>query len=236
MKIGPIAAAATLVALTSSLVSPASADVLTITYAGSFVSGADVAGVFGTPGTNLLGDTYRLVDTFDTADGVLFDNGISTSLTGIGAGSAVLTIAGLGTLSVGGNSSVLDGNNVASLTNQVVVDLFPTGDPGVVLQNTISAFAGGTSIPESIFTPFSLDAAQLAAGGSAVSFEFDVVDENYPPSATATIWGDANVTAFSVTNSDVSGVPEPATWAMMLIGFGMVGMRLKRSARAAPSA
>jgi hypothetical protein len=35
--------------------------------------------------------------------------------------------------------------------------------------------------------------------------------------------------AFEVDNLSVAnGVPEPATWAMMLIGFGLVGLQLRR--------
>jgi hypothetical protein len=37
----------------------------------------------------------------------------------------------------------------------------------------------------------------------------------------------------SIPGTGVSSVPEPATWAMMLIGFGLVGFRLRRSARSA---
>lgn len=40
------------------------------------------------------------------------------------------------------------------------------------------------------------------------------------------------VAGFSVTYhfiSDAAGVPEPATWAMMLIGFGMIGGALRRA-------
>jgi hypothetical protein len=32
-------------------------------------------------------------------------------------------------------------------------------------------------------------------------------------------------------NFDVAGVPEPATWAMMLVGFGGIGMALRRKRR-----
>lgn len=38
--------------------------------------------------------------------------------------------------------------------------------------------------------------------------------------------------AFEVDSLNVSGVPEPATWAMMIGGFGLVGMAMRRRSRA----
>ena len=35
----------------------------------------------------------------------------------------------------------------------------------------------------------------------------------------------------SIDLASVGGVPEPATWAMMLLGFGGIGMALRRSRR-----
>jgi hypothetical protein len=32
-------------------------------------------------------------------------------------------------------------------------------------------------------------------------------------------------------NFDVAGVPEPATWAMVLVAFGGIGMALRRKQR-----
>lgn len=46
-----------------------------------------------------------------------------------------------------------------------------------------------------------------------------------------TSYGDNPSTAFAVTldrAGDVGGVPEPATWAMMMLGFGGVGYMLRR--------
>jgi hypothetical protein len=39
--------------------------------------------------------------------------------------------------------------------------------------------------------------------------------------------------AFEIDNLRVSGVPEPATWAMMLLGFGGIGLAMRRRRRPA---
>jgi PEP-CTERM motif len=38
----------------------------------------------------------------------------------------------------------------------------------------------------------------------------------------------SDINAFEIDNIAVRGVPEPATWAMMLLGFGAVGFALRR--------
>lgn len=50
--------------------------------------------------------------------------------------------------------------------------------------------------------------------------------------------GEANglrITATNVTPGNVGAVPEPATWAMMMVGFGMIGFGLRRRAKVATS-
>jgi hypothetical protein len=41
--------------------------------------------------------------------------------------------------------------------------------------------------------------------------------------------GGSSVTAFAQIGTGVPGVPEPATWAMMLLGFGAIGFHMRRS-------
>jgi hypothetical protein len=53
-----------------SIVSPVSADMVTVTYIGTVQGGFDQLGVFGTPNTSLTGDPYTLVYTFNTAIGL----------------------------------------------------------------------------------------------------------------------------------------------------------------------
>lgn len=41
---------------------------------------------------------------------------------------------------------------------------------------------------------------------------------------------DLNFRTFTLTDA-IAAVPEPATWAMMLIGFGMIGFSMRRARR-----
>ena len=47
---------------------------------------------------------------------------------------------------------------------------------------------------------------------------------------------DASQFSFAGLWTDAGGVPEPATWAMMLVGFGMIGMTTRRQRRGAVAA
>ncbi len=67
-------------------------------------------------------------------------------------------------------------------------------------------FFGVTS--DTAFTSFTLSAGAIAPAGTSPSIVFDNIR-----------FGSANVSA---------AVPEPATWAMMLVGFGMVGAAVRR--------
>ncbi len=50
--------------------------------------------------------------------------------------------------------------------------------------------------------------------------------------ASVSFTNDPAVDAFEVANFSVSAVPEPATWALMLVGFGMVGATARYRRRA----
>lgn len=84
-----------------------------------------------------------------------------------------------------------------------------------------SSFGGGLEGKEGLSTVFNLFGPQLFTGPLDAptfltgSFDLNSQSPGGPPAGTLTI-------------SSVSGVPEPATWAMMLIGFGAVGISMRR--------
>ncbi len=64
----------------------------------------------------------------------------------------------------------------------------------------------------------------INAGASATPLTFGVLDGNYTDNG-----GQYRITAYQLVAGVVSGaVPEPATWAMMLTGFGLVGAGMRR--------
>jgi hypothetical protein len=78
------------------------------------------------------------------------------------------------------------------------------------------------------FTP-SNPADWIATGSWSVSsgkVEFDIVDNHLFGADFALSW--AITCANDIIQGQVSGVPEPATWAMIICGFGLVGGAMRR--------
>lgn len=94
------------------------------------------------------------------------------------------------------------------------------------------------------YNPFGLGNDNANANGSAQnSFRFNWVPGLFTPSVDSTYRVDLGVTGFAGGNRQLSvfavlgngaqgAVPEPSTWAMLILGFGLVGgaMRRRRTA------
>jgi hypothetical protein len=97
------------------------------------------------------------------------------------------------------------GNNTDVVTVDIGAVALAAGNYDVFFSNPnnlgITGYAGG-------------------AGGQIAEY----VDAASPATGDSYYYLGGNDTGISISGS----VPEPATWAMMLIGFGMVGVRLKR--------
>ncbi|MBS0504031.1 MAG: PEP-CTERM sorting domain-containing protein [Proteobacteria bacterium] len=116
--------------------------------------------------------------------------------------------------------------------------LSPTGivapgfDDNPALVNLVFTYVGpdfrNTGGP---FTPLDFDGlgARSAFDGRAQDAFFALTTKNNPDGQP----GGSNTPVFTLGNVTVpSAVPEPATWAMMLGGFGVAGMALRRRERA----
>jgi hypothetical protein len=95
------------------------------------------------------------------------------------------------------------------------------------LLDTTSFIAQNSENP--IFGDFPLAAFYDENAPDVYRFTIDVKDGAGQILDTNTVWANASGVSF------MPGVPEPATWAMMLIGFGAIGctMRAKRKRVAA---
>lgn len=201
------------------LAGQASAGVVAINLTGTVLDGKDWTGAFGyAPGTSLTNDPFTAVVHVDTSLGATTGSATATTVTG-GPGAGTL-------------SPVLD----ASFTINGVTHSFDTSWSGTVSTSS-GLYGSGLSIisldpanygvtlymngpastfPNAVAPPLSLDLTQAGFGSSGSRFSLD----NEPS---------VSLTLTSVTEtSAVAAVPEPATWAMLVLGVAMVGFAARR--------
>jgi hypothetical protein len=200
------------------IVSPASADMVTVTITGTVHDGYDQLGVFGTPNTSLTGDAYTAVYYFNTAVG--YDGGRPGELLYGGTGTATFqpspALGALLTISshsegdddVTSHSVFIDGGYAGEIA--IDADLIYEANDGFSRIRTFLTPAPGAIFPRSINANFTQTFApgEYEAGAS--------MNIGNPFLATATL----DVT--TVTMSDPSAVSVPGPIA----GAGLPGLIL----------
>lgn len=191
---------------------PASADVITVTFTG-IANGIDTLRYFGNS-PYVVNANYVSTYTFDTSLGTPYDPtgryevyggalyGTTTPVI-----SASLTINGM-TYSVPVNSSgYLEFDNPTSSSGGFRVDggVFTDSSGNYRLDNTIYSTSSSAPFLTSLNTSFSYSFQP----GDGEGGEFTVASEMI------------TLSPLSVTVTDA--VPEPSTWAMMILGFAGIG-------------
>jgi hypothetical protein len=78
---------------------------------------------------------------------------------------------------------------------------------------------GGPTLLEQNFGPVA-----LTNGGGYFAYKLqDITSGVFTHNAEATF---GNITSYQI--ADAGAVPEPASWAMLIAGFGLVGVKLRR--------
>jgi len=227
-----IALFASLALLTS--VSQASAAIVTVTYTGIVTSGSDQLDHFhyATPG-NLTGASYAAQYVFDTSLGNTFSspnqnyaNGGNHPVYATASPnlSATVTVNGYSlALPVGNWIGAISATNNGVTSQQYHYAYFYDNSAFISTNNTLenSITNNGAALTASITTPFSYTVVpgDIANG----NFWFYGVTQ-----ANLGTLGTVALTSLTVTVEGVSAVPEPSTWAMMILGFAGIGFMAYR--------
>ena len=207
-------------------VQPASAATILITYTGTVSYGMDTTGVFGTAATDLTGKAFTSVytlnyPTFGAADisgttyhetqgGAFFNNASPQS--------AQITINGVTKSLSGAYSGV---HLLQTLPGKFSMIFDNAGTDG---QNTInnSVSTDGNDVINSLnfSDPVSYNLKFGDYGYGA--FQFGHLFDSDPVNDAI-----GDLKTLSVKVESVGAVPEPATWALLLMGFAMVGATLR---------
>ena len=189
---------------------PAMATVTVYDFKGTVVSGSDDDGIFGPFGANLSGRPYDLRITVNSATGGTVAGAPYIFSLGGSGGNAPLQVR----LKIGSNSYTLN-------------------DFG----NTLSYFSASDPLDHVDFTSGGSNYL-FSFGSSNSSGYYNALTYGRPNSGgsngfRATL-GDADDTILRLGAAvvpTISGAPEPATWAMLLGGFGLCGAALRRRSR-----
>jgi hypothetical protein len=172
---------------------------------------------------------FTVIDNFDADTGITGTQGLgadyilTTNHDGNGAPPAnsvpfdtnYLSVLGGGTVSI----------NFSALT-ALTVHAFEFDWGSIDAYNTLVIHGSGgdkTIVPGSASFPNDANGNQINAGTNGL---FKVVGDKGETFSSITLSSGAN--SFEVDNLAIAGVPEPASWAMMLVGFGGLGALLRR--------
>ena len=206
-------------------VSQASAAIMDATYTGTVSSGIDTLGLFGAAGANLAGSSWVVTYTYDTSLGYSKSSPYENYVYGgINYGntspvlSTMITINGVGKVVVGSYSGFDIGYNNG----------FHTGNnSGYSTQHHIAENSGSGSHEYLINYIYNYNASLLASITTPFTHTVDANDSAYGTYYLANGTGSesifAHVATLTVSEHGVAAVPEPSTWAMMLLGFAGVG-------------
>lgn len=226
MNIKSVALASTVLALIST---SASAGIVTETWTGTVSSGVDNAGFFG--GTNLTGAAFTATYAFDTNISGVVNNPPGFFIEGGAAStSGRLSPAISASLLINGQTfnvpnvnpsdflSELSAVNLNAVTPFQAFAVVVPGSDRSELQNSIFTQDPNAPVLTSLATPFTYTYVPVGNSGNLSSFVF----------------GLDNLTLANNTVTLTDAVPEPSTWAMLLLGFAGLGfMAYRRKAKPA---
>ena len=209
---------------------PASAAIIDATFTGTIKDGTDGLGLFGTAGADLTGLPFTLTIEYTTSlPGTYFPSPTRNTLEGgssLGLPdpiiSSVLRVNGVPSPNVRGSFDTFNegANGNPCCVNQIAFSVADSSNHySIGFSNSLSSLTG--DIPATLDVPLSFTPGPDDAGFGSFGF-----------SSTTGDFGPGTLT-YSIPTT---GVPEPSTWAMILIGVAGLGYAGYRRVRAPPAA
>lgn len=212
---------------------PAAAAIRIASYSGTLASGFDKNGLFGTLGADLAGLAIVAAYTFDTSLGNRNANpGSSDELTG-GTTYGVATPVIRTRITINGISRDLPGlTGSTAFTGLGYGRTFETYDFEDTPAFQIANGAANIDLDAESALSFSLDqnVAPIAVVLDTSYFQFTNFDKINLVQSERT-FGEWNANAIYA----LASVPEPANWALMIAGFGLIGIALRRQPAILPA-
>jgi hypothetical protein len=210
----------------------ASASTLTATYTGVVADGMDFIGTFGTANTDLTGQSFVARFTYDTSLGQL-DAGQESDLFG-GVGHLEFSPVLMASVTIGGVTVSLpnvDEGQISIRPGEIINPTLTTNDVGEQASEVFPEPNGVTfdsislqMLGRAIDMPTTFDglySGPVISGFGQLSFSSETFGFTTPPSIF-------DLTPETLTIG-AAGIPEPATWALMILGFGALGAVQRRA-------
>jgi hypothetical protein len=141
----------------------------------------------------------------------------NTSTEGDFGGGEISNTSTSATFTVGASSGTLTG------TLNEVVDNQNSGQGSMIFGQSNSMGFAGEGLDNSFFETYGLTTATSVIPGDPPSFQ----SQTYTTSLGNLVFTSASSANFQAVIPSAGGVPEPASWALMLVGFGGVGSILR---------
>lgn len=204
----------------------ASASTIIATQRGILTSGTDGLGLFGPAGADLTGDRYKVVATFNTKKGVYINAGSEDAL--YGGFSYSLPSALKIDLTINRITFHINGDYFSQAYNDIEPNDYKT------VQQVAQDVSGGYNdfvaiLANKYGSPYSNTVLQAPKGNVCqVSWycggNFAVI---FNEGETDGIFA-ASRYVFRNVPDHIGSVPEPSTWAMLLLGFAGIGLMTYR--------